>query len=44
MLLGSGDAAAVDAAIVAGYRRYPPAERDVWAFEGALAAIKAEPW
>ena len=44
LLLGSGDAAAVDAAIVEGYRRWPPPERDHWAFEGALAAIRAEPW
>ena len=44
LLLGTGDAAAVDAAIVAGYARVPPPERDPWANEGALAAIKAEPW
>src|SRR5438876_9858673 len=44
LLLGSGDAAAIDAAIVEGYARAPAPERDPWAFEGALAAIKAEPW
>jgi hypothetical protein len=44
LLLGTGDAAAVDAAIVDGYARVPPPARDPWAFEGALAAIKAEPW
>jgi hypothetical protein len=44
LLLGTGDAAAVDAAIVAGYERDPPAEDDAWATAGALAAIRAEPW
>ena len=44
MLLGTGGAAAIDAAIVEGYARTPAAGRDPWAFEGALAAIKAEPW
>jgi predicted transcriptional regulator len=44
LLLGTGDAAAIDAAIVEGYARAPAPERDPWAFEGALAAIKAEPW
>ncbi len=44
LLLGTGDAAAVDAAIVAGYERHPPAERDPWTFESALASIRAEPW
>jgi len=44
LLLGTGDAAVVDAAIVAGYARAPATARDPWAFEGALAAIKAEPW
>lgn len=43
LLLGTGDAAAVDAAIVAGYARCP-AELDAWALAGAIAAIKAEPW
>jgi predicted transcriptional regulator len=44
LLLGTGDAAAIDAAIVEGYARAPAPERDPWAFEGAFAAIKAEPW
>ena len=44
LLLGTGDAAAIDAAIVEGYARAPAPERDRWASEGALAAIKAEPW
>jgi hypothetical protein len=44
LLLGSGDAAAIDAAIVDGYRRVPAPERDLWALQGAVAAIKAEPW
>jgi Arc/MetJ-type ribon-helix-helix transcriptional regulator len=44
LLLGTGAAAAIDAAIVAGYDRAPTRERDPWAFEGALAAIKDEPW
>jgi len=44
LLLGTGEAAAVDAAIVAGYERCPPAEDDPYVLQGALAAIKAEPW
>ena len=44
LLLGTGDAAAIDAAIVAGYKRLPASERDPWAFRSAVAAIKAEPW
>jgi Arc/MetJ-type ribon-helix-helix transcriptional regulator len=44
LLLGTGDAAAIDAAIVAGYERLPATERDPWAFQSAVAAIKAEPW
>jgi hypothetical protein len=44
LLLGTGDAAAVDAAIVAGYERTPPPQHDAWALESALAAIRAEPW
>jgi hypothetical protein len=44
LLLGTGDAAAVDAAIVEGYERVPALERDLWALEGALGAIRAEPW
>jgi Arc/MetJ-type ribon-helix-helix transcriptional regulator len=44
LLLQTGDAGVIDAAIVAGYARVPAPERDPWALEGALAAIKAEPW
>ena len=44
LLLGMGDAAAVDAAIVRGYARVPPSGDDPWALESALAAIRAEPW
>jgi predicted transcriptional regulator len=44
LLLGTGDAAAVDAAIIAGYERRPAAGQDAWALQGAVAAIEAEPW
>jgi metal-responsive CopG/Arc/MetJ family transcriptional regulator len=44
LLLGTGDAATIDAAIVAGYARHPPTGDDAWAKAGALAAIRAEPW
>jgi predicted transcriptional regulator len=44
LLLGTGDAAAIDAAIANGYARAPAPERDAWATAGAIAAIKAEPW
>jgi Arc/MetJ-type ribon-helix-helix transcriptional regulator len=44
LLLGTGDAAAIDAAIAEGYARVPVRERDPWAVAGAIAAIKAEPW
>lgn len=44
LLLGTGEAAAVDAAIVEGYRRMPPRAANPWAVVGALAAIEAEPW
>ena len=44
LLLGAGDAAAVDAAIAAGYGRQPAPERDPWTLESALATIRAEPW
>jgi len=44
LLLGTGDAAAVDSAIVAGYEHNPPPAQDAWALQGALAAIRAEPW
>lgn len=44
LLLGTGDAAAIDAAIVAGYERRPPGEDDSHALQAALDAIRAEPW
>jgi Arc/MetJ-type ribon-helix-helix transcriptional regulator len=44
LLLGTGDAAAIDAAIVEGYERTPALQGDRWAFEGAVAGIRAEPW
>ena len=44
LLLGTGDAAAIDSAIVEGYQRAPASGRDPWAFAGAIAAIRAEPW
>lgn len=44
LLLGTGDAAAIDAAIVEGYEHRPASERDPWALQGAVATIKAEPW
>ena len=44
LLLETGGAGAVDAAIVEGYKRVPAPERDPWAFHGAVAAIKEEPW
>ena len=44
LLLGTGDAAAIDAAIVAGYEQSPAREGDAWAVAGAIAAIKDEPW
>jgi mRNA interferase MazF len=39
LLLGTGGAAAIDAAIVAGYERSPASERDPWAFQAAVAAF-----
>ena len=44
LLLGTGDSAAIDAAIVSGYERHPAPEQDAWARSGALAVIRAEPW
>jgi hypothetical protein len=44
LLLETGDPAAVDAAIVEGYRDRPLPDRDPWAEAGAIAAIRAEPW
>src|SRR3954468_6322752 len=37
LLLGNGDAAAIDAAIVAGYRKHPPGELDAWSAAAARA-------
>lgn len=44
LLLSTGDAAAIDAAIVEGYRKHPPAEHDPWVTWSALEAIREEPW
>ena len=44
LLLETGDPAAIDAAIVAGYERRPAPEPDAWGLAGAIAAIRAEPW
>ena len=44
LLLADGDRAAIDAAIVAAYERMPAADTDPLAVEGALVAIRAEPW
>ena len=44
LLLGTGDTAVIDAAIVAGYERHPPPEQDPWTLQGAVGTIAAEPW
>jgi Arc/MetJ-type ribon-helix-helix transcriptional regulator len=44
LLLGTGDAAAIDAAIVEGYRRHPPGELDAVVDLFARASIAEEPW
>ncbi len=44
LLLGTGDRAAIDAAIIEGYRRIPPDEPDYWAIENAISSVKEEPW
>jgi Ribbon-helix-helix protein, copG family len=44
LLLATGDAAVIDAAIVGGYRDRPAPDRDAWPLGGAIAAIRAEPW
>jgi predicted transcriptional regulator len=44
LLLGTGDAAAIDAAIVEGYRKHPPGELDSLAEWSARASVAAEPW
>lgn len=43
-LLGRGEAAAVDAAIVAGYTAVPAPRPDAWAIARAVEQIAAEPW
>jgi metal-responsive CopG/Arc/MetJ family transcriptional regulator len=43
LLLATGDAAAIDAAIVAGYAKHPP-EQDPWSDYFAKQSIAAEPW
>jgi Arc/MetJ-type ribon-helix-helix transcriptional regulator len=44
LLLRTGESAAIDAAIVAGYTRHPPVEFDALAWANAKASIAAEPW
>ena len=44
LLLGTDDSAAIDAAIVAGYKHRPAPDPDAWALASTIAAIKAEPW
>jgi hypothetical protein len=44
LLLGSGDAAAIDAAIVAGYDEHRAPTQDAWTSRSAIATIRAEPW
>jgi predicted transcriptional regulator len=36
--------AAIDAAIVEGYTRIPPADHDPWADASAKRSVAAEPW
>ena len=44
LLLGSGDAAAIDRAIVEGYTKHPPGEFDVIARRAVEDSIREEPW
>jgi metal-responsive CopG/Arc/MetJ family transcriptional regulator len=44
LLLGTGDAAAIDAAILEGYRKHPPGEFDAMARTATEASIRDEPW
>jgi metal-responsive CopG/Arc/MetJ family transcriptional regulator len=44
LLLGTGDAARIDAAILAGYTAHPAEEGDALALAETIAAIKEEPW
>jgi predicted transcriptional regulator len=42
--LAADRAAAIDAAIVAGYERLPPTEFDPWVEASAKRSVAAEPW
>ena len=42
--LSEDRAAAIDAAIVEGYRRDPPPKHDEWAAASARRSVAAEPW
>jgi Arc/MetJ-type ribon-helix-helix transcriptional regulator len=44
LLLATGDEAAIDAAILAGYERHPAPEPDAWTVRSAIASVKEEPW
>jgi predicted transcriptional regulator len=44
LLLATGDEAAIDAAIVAGYARHPAPEPDAWTIRAARASVSEEPW
>ena len=44
LLLGTGDAAVIDAAIVEGYRKHPPGELDAAMEAWARMSIASEPW
>jgi metal-responsive CopG/Arc/MetJ family transcriptional regulator len=44
LLLGTGDSAEIDRAIVEGYKRYPPPKDDPWVREAAIRSIREEPW
>ena len=44
LLLGTGDRAAIDAAIVEGYRRIPPEPIDAATYRRAIESIREEPW
>jgi metal-responsive CopG/Arc/MetJ family transcriptional regulator len=42
--LATGEAAAIDRAIVEGYTRIPQPESDPWADASAVESIQDEPW
>lgn len=42
--LAEGRSAEIDAAIVAGYERFPADAPDRWAEAATIEAIRAEPW